>query len=156
MSPQSASLTLHASCVIIGESGVLIRGPSGSGKSSLALKLIHHARALHRFAALVSDDRTCITPYRGQHTQQLIARPHPALVGLIERRGTGLVKMASEPAARLTLILDLQKDLPPRLPEATDTTTDLAGFSFPRVLCSRDWLDPAFAALGLDLGGGPS
>jgi HPr kinase/phosphorylase len=35
-----ASISIHATAVAIGETGILIRGPSGSGKSSLAMDLI--------------------------------------------------------------------------------------------------------------------
>ena len=34
------ALTCHAGCVLVGEAGVLIRGASKSGKSSLALVLL--------------------------------------------------------------------------------------------------------------------
>ena len=44
--------TIHATCVAIEGRGVLIVGPSGSGKSDLALRLID------RGAALVADDYT--------------------------------------------------------------------------------------------------
>ena len=42
---------LHGSAVAFGARGLLILGGSGSGKSSLALRLVQHG------AALVADDR---------------------------------------------------------------------------------------------------
>ena len=45
---------LHATCVAIGGRGLLLLGPSGSGKSDLALRLID------RGAMLVSDDGVAI------------------------------------------------------------------------------------------------
>ena len=52
-----ATFSLHATAVAIGEAGILIRGASGSGKSSLAMDLIFVARHQARFASLVGDDR---------------------------------------------------------------------------------------------------
>lgn len=46
---------LHASCVSIDQKGVLLMGASGSGKSDLALRLIHDG------ALLVADDRVDIS-----------------------------------------------------------------------------------------------
>ena len=78
-------LTVHAACVVLGEAGVLIRGESGAGKSSLALGLIEAAPAHGLFGALVADDRVRITCAHGR----LVARPHPAIAGRIELRGLG-------------------------------------------------------------------
>ena len=145
------SLSLHATCVVIGERGVLIRGEAGSGKSQLALKLMQRARLQDRFAALVSDDRTVLTRWQGSRGDHLIARAHPAIAGLIERRGSGLVKTTYEPCARVDLVIDLQKEPPPRMPEPETRIITLAGLSRPRILCSLKWDDPALVALGLDL-----
>ncbi len=50
--------TVHASAVLTGAHAVLIRGPSGSGKSHLALSLLEAAQShLLPFARLVGDDR---------------------------------------------------------------------------------------------------
>ena len=59
--------TVHASAVLVGARAVLIRGPSGSGKSRLALELIEagHAGRL-RFARLVADDRVHLEAAGGQ------------------------------------------------------------------------------------------
>jgi HPr kinase/phosphorylase len=151
----TSPISLHASCIIIGEQGVLIRGESGSGKSQLAVTLMRHAQRLNRFAALVSDDRTLLSISHGKNGGRLIARPHPSIPGLIERRGTGLVKTAHEPSARIDLVIDLIKgSYPPRMPTHEERTINLAGLSRPRIVCSLDFADPAFAALGLDLLGG--
>jgi serine kinase of HPr protein (carbohydrate metabolism regulator) len=47
-------MTLHATAVALGEAGVLLLGPPGSGKSDLALRLID------RGAILIADDLSLI------------------------------------------------------------------------------------------------
>ncbi len=129
----SAALTrpemIHASCVIIGEAGVLIRGPSGSGKSRLALELIREARAAGRFSRLVSDDRTVIDLIHGR----LIARAHPTIAGLIEQRGLGLTPVPHESAGLIRLVVDLVADEPARLPEPEDLIERLCGLTLQRL-----------------------
>src|SRR5260370_41307349 len=63
---------------------VLLRGPSGSGKSDLALRLIEGG------ARLIAADQT----HLAKKGHALIASPPPALAGLIEVRGVGIVKLA--------------------------------------------------------------
>jgi serine kinase of HPr protein (carbohydrate metabolism regulator) len=91
--------------------GVLLRGPSGAGKSDLALRLIEAG------GRLVSDDQTHLAA-RGK---QLIATAPPALAGLIEARGVGIVKLGrGQLAARATvaLLVDLvSPEKVQRLPE---------------------------------------
>src|ERR1700752_1426192 len=73
----ATSQSLHASCVVIRESGILIRGASGSGKSSFASVLLAQARAGGEFAAWVADDRVFVT----RHGNRLLGAPHPAIAG---------------------------------------------------------------------------
>src|SRR4029077_15340497 len=87
----SPPATVHASAVLVGPRAVLIRGPSGSGKSRLALELIEMARTGSLpFARLVADDRVHLEAAHGR----LLARPAEALAGLIEVRGGGLLRLA--------------------------------------------------------------
>ncbi len=60
--------TVHATCVAILGRGVLLLGESGSGKSSLALRLID------RGAMLVGDDRICLHADDG--LEQRTLNPH--------------------------------------------------------------------------------
>lgn len=98
---------LHATTVSIEGKGVLILGPSGSGKSSLALQLI----ALG--AGLVADDRTEIT----RNGQVLTATVPSAIQGIIEARGVGILRLSNAGATPLSLAVDLSQDDEPRLPE---------------------------------------
>ena len=98
---------VHASCVAVGERGVLIRGRSGSGKSSLALDLM----ALG--AVLVSDDRVLVS--RGR--QGLIAGAPTPIRGLIEARGVGLLRADTRAEVKISLMVDLDRAETARLPE---------------------------------------
>ncbi|TVP73894.1 MAG: serine kinase [Rhodobacteraceae bacterium] len=86
--------------------GVLILGPSGSGKSELALELI----ALG--ARLVADDQTEIYTHRAGLRLRAPAR----LRGLIELRGLGLLRAAPITDVDLVLVVDLAEQETERLP----------------------------------------
>jgi HPr kinase/phosphorylase len=87
----------HATCVNFEGKGILILGPSGSGKSDLALRLIDVG------ASLVSDDYVEIEVQNGK----LIATTAPNIEGLIEIRGVGLIKVDYIKSTSLALVLDL-------------------------------------------------
>ncbi len=91
---------LHATCVLLDDMGVLLRGLSGSGKSDLALRLIDGG------ALLVADDRVDIARDQGD----LWAKPPEALAGKLEVRGLGIVAMPFYPKAPVRLIVDLVAD----------------------------------------------
>ncbi len=119
---------IHASCVLVGEDAVLVRGAPGAGKSSLCLAVVSEARAAGRFARLVSDDRVRIEPRGGR----LIARAAHAIAGLVETRGIGVYSVPHEPAACIRLVVDLVEGQPARMPEPAEATTTLGGISLPR------------------------
>jgi HPr kinase/phosphorylase len=100
---------VHGTTVEIAGQGVLIRGPSGSGKSDLALRLIDGG------ARLVADDQTALAAEDGR----LIARSPEAIAGLLEVRGIGVVRVPHQDGAPLALVVDLvAPDRVERLPEA--------------------------------------
>lgn len=100
--------TVHACAVAFGrDGGVLIEGPSGSGKSALALALVDCG------ALLVADDRTVVFARDGS----LYARAPRAIAGLIEVRGLGVMRLPALRLARIRLVLGLGSAMPPRLPE---------------------------------------
>jgi HPr kinase/phosphorylase len=124
------STTAHASAVLVGARAILIRGPSGSGKSRLALDLIEAARSGSLpFAKLVADDRVHLEAANGR----LLARPAKALAGLIEVRGVGLRRIAHEPSAVVGLVVDLAAAEAQRLPDAAERITDVGGIKLPRL-----------------------
>ncbi|MES2290575.1 MAG: HPr kinase/phosphatase C-terminal domain-containing protein [Pseudomonadota bacterium] len=97
---------MHASCVLIGNAGVLIEGTSGAGKSDLALRLID------RGAKLVSDDYTFIQRTGGL----LIASPPATIAGKIEVRELGIIDLPYAVSAPVTLLVSLGEPAA-RLPE---------------------------------------
>jgi HPr kinase/phosphorylase len=128
----SASGYVHATAVLIGDAGVLIRGESGAGKSSLALALIQIVGQAH-FARLIGDDRVRLQ-VRGD---RLIVSGHPAIAGQIERFGQGIARLPHEDAAVVRLIVDLTKrDLTPRLPESDSVEEQIFGVVNPRLVLS--------------------
>ena len=104
--PAREDRILHASCVALDGQGILITGASGSGKSALALTLIAHG------ATLIADDRTVISFDAGQ----IVASCPPAIEGMIEARGIGLLRAAVQDKAALSLIVDLDRAETQRLP----------------------------------------
>lgn len=122
--------TVHASAVLVGCRAVLIRGPSGSGKSRLALALLEAARsAALPFACLVADDRALVEAHHGR----LVVRPAPSLAGLIEVRGLGILKVPSEPMAVVGLVADLGAPDAARMPEAASQTCEIEQITLPRL-----------------------
>lgn len=130
---------MQASAVAICGRALLIEGPPGSGKSSLALALID------RGAALIGDDG--VTVSRGTRGA-LIAAPPPNIAGLIELRGIGIVRQ--EPAlptpAALILTLPSPGDpVPERLPDAPVRRT-LLGCGIPVLAFDPGAIAPAVRA----------
>ena len=136
----SPPLTVHATCVVVGEAGVLIRGESGAGKSSLALALIERAGLQGAFAALVGDDRVRVEVRHGR----VVARPHPAIAGLVEIRGHGIVAVDHVPACVLRLVVDLV-GAAPRLPEPPEPEAAILGVAVPRLRIDRTARDAGLA-----------
>jgi HPr kinase/phosphorylase len=117
--------TIHASAVLVGDRGILIRGPSGSGKSRLALSLLQAAP----FARLVGDDRILLEAVHGR----LLMRPAPVLQGLIEIRGLGVRSVLFEPVAVAHLVVDLAAGDTERLPEPAAVSTTIEEIALARL-----------------------
>ena len=98
---------IRGTCIAVDGRGVLLRGPSGGGKSDLALRLIDGG------ARLVSDDYTDIENREGR----LFASAPPEIRGMLEVRGLGVVRVASEPSVGLDVVIDLAATADtPRMP----------------------------------------
>ncbi len=100
--------TNHGTVVDVAGVGVVLRGPSGSGKSDLALRLID------RGATLVADDQYLTRPSR----RGLVAYAPEALYGLLEVRGLGILSIPAIKTTIIGLVVDLvSADDVARLPE---------------------------------------
>jgi HPr kinase/phosphorylase len=129
-----ASVSVHASGVVVGESGIVIRGISGAGKSSLALALLDAAAQAGLFGALIGDDRLLLSASHGR----LIARGHPAIHGKIERRGVGILEISAEPAAVVRLVVDiLLSEQALRYPDAINPSVTLCGVDLPLLALAK-------------------
>ncbi len=123
------SSQVHATCIALASEGVIVRGPPGSGKSDLALRLIDGG------ARLVADDYVELDVDGGD----LIASAPKPIAGLLEVRGLGVAKVPSIERARVAMVVDLvAADAIERLPE--QATCELLGVRLPQLR-----LDP-FAA----------
>ena len=137
--PRLSAETVHASTVAIGGRAVLITGPSGSGRSDLALRL------LDRGFVLVSDDQTIVK----RHGERLLASAPPNIAGKLEVRGIGIVDMDAVDDLPVALIVELTSDIQ-RLPDDS-RERPILGVSVPFVTIDALTASaPSKVALGLD------
>jgi HPr kinase/phosphorylase len=126
----ATAASVHASAVMVANRAVLIRGPSGSGKSRLAFDLILAGRAGQiPPAMLVGDDRV----HLAVHGHHLVVRPTPQLAGLIEIRGLGIRRCAFTEEAVVGLVVDLAAQDAERLPPPETLQALIHGVRIPRI-----------------------
>jgi HPr kinase/phosphorylase len=119
--PFNGSLIMHATCVDINGSGVLIVGRSGSGKSSLAINLL----ALG--SKLVADDQCEIVKNNNRFR---VYKP-ASLPKSIEIRGIGLVSVPMVVETSLDWVVDMDETETERMPDLR--FTEIGGYRVPTV-----------------------
>src|SRR5437868_13761039 len=137
--PRLSAETVHASTVATDGRAVLIMGPSASGKSDLALRL------LDRGFTLVSDDQTVVR----KDGDRLIASAPPNIAGKLEIRGIGIVEMETSNNVPVALLVELTSEIQ-RLPDE-NRERPVLGIKLP--LISIDAMTaspPSKVALALD------
>ncbi len=106
--------------------GVLLRGPSGIGKSDLALRLLEPCASIR--ARLVADDRFILEKIDGG----LVASAPPPLYGMLEVRGLGLIKVDAGKSVPLRLVVDLVAHCKiERMPDFEQSRVLLEGVELP-------------------------
>ena len=137
--PRLSSETVHASTVATDGRAVLISGPSGSGKSDLALRL------LDRGFTLVSDDQTIVR----REDDRLIASAPRNIAGKLEIRGIGIVEMDHVEDIPVALLVELTSDIQ-RLPD-DDRERPILGILLPLIgIDAMAASAPSKVALALD------
>ncbi|CAN5621796.1 HPr kinase/phosphatase C-terminal domain-containing protein [soil metagenome] len=102
----------HGSAVAVAGCGVMILGPSGSGKSGLALRMIGLG------ARLVADDQVALT----RAGNAVLAEAPAPLAGLIEARGVGLLRVVPSGPVPIGLAVDLGRSPAARMPQGREIT----------------------------------
>ncbi len=126
----------QASVVAIAGRAVIIEGPTGSGKSSLALALID------RGAQLIGDDSVLLNVA----DNVLMVYPHPLTRGLLEVRNLGLIDYPVCESAPVSLIVQID-DQAERFIDSP-LTVQLLDQSIPKL---RLWPDDYLLALKVEL-----
>lgn len=112
--------TVHGTSVALDGGGVLLRGPSGSGKSDLALRLIDGG------AALVADDQTALS----RKGEEILASAPPQIAGRMEVRGLGVIRLSAVSDIPVRIVVDIvPADEVERLPKPAETM--LLGVALP-------------------------
>ena len=126
---------VYGTCVALGRTAALLRGPSGSGKSDLALRFLFLARrgpAALEAPILVADDQVLVR----RDGRRLLARAPETIKGKLEVRGVAIVEVKSLVEADLALVVDLVPGREiERLPDE-DASARILGVDLPRVRLS--------------------
>ncbi|WP_416407823.1 HPr kinase/phosphorylase [Agrobacterium rosae] len=141
---------IHASAIVVGQTGLLFVGPSGSGKSELAFSFLTEARRCRLPVALVADDQVFITLRNGI----VIAERPESIKGLLELRGSGIISVDSVAEAPMHYaITSVPHPESPRLPPENETMELVFGARLPLLRIPRDSIMPygKFAALAQNL-----
>jgi len=131
---------IHATAIANGRHCALLRGPSGIGKSDLALRCLATPPIEGLTTAplqLVADDQVELKRATAEGRVKLIAAPPLALTGLIEIRGIGIARVAHVAPVEVGLVIDLvasgETASIARMPPDPLATETLLGTEVPRI-----------------------
>lgn len=128
---------VHGTGLVLGETGLLIRGPSASGKSLLALWLIRDWSLRGWRALLVADDQVQVEAAG----TGLVMRAPASIARIAELRGRGIVNRPHVPEARLDLVVDLVSEWD-RMPQESAFSAELCARPLARCPVPRAGLVP--------------
>ncbi|WDR06909.1 hypothetical protein PSQ90_05525 [Devosia rhodophyticola] len=123
---------VHGTGLMLGQTGILVRGPSGSGKSVLALALLERWEMMGKLALLISDDQVLLNAGHGHLQMQAPA----SIAGKMELRGRGIVSRPMLESAPLHLVIDLVETLE-RMPPEEAFAVELLGVGVARAPVAR-------------------
>ena len=136
-----SSRNRHATACVTGETGVMILGASGAGKTALALRLVARARAAGCHGALVADDQLFLDVHGGR----LVASAPAPIAGLAEFRGPGPLPVVWLSPAVIDAVVELvEPEAAPRLDDAPPLS--LLGLDLPRLRLSSGDIEAAAGA----------
>jgi HPr kinase/phosphorylase len=128
----NSKICVHATTISLNGGGVMIRGASGAGKSSLALAVLETLgtglSAQMIKASLVSDDQTELALLNGV----VYASAPVPLEGLLEIRGQGLLTVDFLRNIPLCLVVELKPVVEiERMPHPDAMVTEILGVTLP-------------------------
>lgn len=132
-------VNIHGTAIVIAETGLLFLGPSGIGKSSLAFACLAAARPLGLHAALIADDRV----FMSRRDSEIIAECPPSIAGLMEIRGTGIIRIPHASPARIHFaILPAEPGNAVRLPDENELIEVADGMQLPVIRMLNTTINP--------------
>ena len=109
----------HCSVIEINQTGIMITGSSGSGKTSLALGLLERANSHQLLSAFISDDQAILR----EHNSRLVAKTPPTIAGKLELHGYGIIDLPYKKETTIDLVIEMcPEDTLDRMPEERFTT----------------------------------
>ncbi len=133
------AINIHGTAIVVGATGLLFLGPSGIGKSALAFACLASARQLGLSSALVADDRVLVSRRDGS----VVAECPPSIAGLIEIRGTGILRIGSVLSNQMHFaVLPVDLATAERLPPEGAEIEVSEGIVLPAIHLSKTSINP--------------